>query len=583
MRPSFQKHGRGHSNPAECRSTQIHEKQDITIETTGRKNELWGLIFLLGLCYLLFFHNLGLRNVWSPDEDEYVLVNIEMVHDGHWIYPTANGAPYSIKPPLYNWIGSLISVVYGEVNEFTSRLPSSLAALIGILLVYYLGRVLFGYRAGLISAMVLATSPLYIEFARWIQINMTSTMLLTATLFLFYLGYSDPRKRPWAYMLMYVPMGIGTLNMGPVNLVMPVIVIGIYLLVMKDPKHILQLKIGWGILIYLLVVGPWYVTVCLRESYAKDLLFTTNVTRFFGNFMHVRPFYYYFKTTPPHFLPWLVFLPVAFYLCFSKKTREDRKRLQFPFAWAVSLFVFFSPSNTKRAGYILPIFPALALLVGFMLDRALLQWKDSTFWRKSLFRPTYALLGCLGLTALGIALYCIVKALDWLGLVLPIVIVMAAGVTLGFVLLRKERVFETLVTAVMVLAVVVAYGSGPVIVKANGINSAKSFCLKLNERIPEGENLKMFRFYRAMYPVYTRRFVEVIMDPSDLLDWFRQDKQVYVVTTEEIFGEIKDTFEAPIHVIVRQWIEHRYMLLLSNRTCEYSTLEDYTTPAFSIR
>ncbi len=535
------------------------------MKTNGRQNELWVLVFLLGLCYLLFFHNVGVRHIWSPDEDEYVLVNLEMVKDGHWVYPTANGFPYSIKPPLFNWIGSLISLVHGEVNEFTSRLPSCLAALLGVFLVYYLGKTLFGYRAGFLSAIVLAASPLYIEFARWIQINMISTMLLIATLLLFYLGYSNSHRRRWAYLLMYVPMGLGTLNMGPVNVIMPALVIGVYLIVIKDCKHILQLRIGWGILIYLLVVAPWYVAVSLREGYARDLLITTNLTRFFGPFMHERPFFYYFRTTPPYFMPWLFFLPAAFYLCFAEKAREDRKRLLFPFIWATSLFFFFSFSRTKRSEYILPIFPALALLAGFIMDRALLHWKESPFWQKSILWPSYALLLVFGLAALGIAFYCGVKAPDWLGLVLPIPIVMLVGVIVGSILLHKGRVFDTIVAGALVIAAVVAYGSGPVVAKANETESAKSFCLNIKGRMPEGEKLKMFRFYRPVYAVYTRRFIEVIMEPSALLELFRQDKQVYVVTREKEYGKIKDTFGAPIHVLERQWIDHRYVLLLSNR------------------
>jgi len=523
------------------------------------------LLLLLGLCYLFFFHNVGVRYLWSPDEDEYMLVNLEMVEDGHWIYPTANGEPYSIKPPLFNWIGSLVSLAYGEVTEFTCRIPSSFAALFGIFLVYYLGKNLFGHRAGWLSAMVLAASPLYIEFARWIQINMISTVLLVATLLLFYVGYSDPHRRRWAYLLMYVPMGLGTLNMGPVNVVMPAVVIGVYLFVIKDFKHILQLRIGWGILIYLLIVAPWYVTVSLKEGYARNLLITTNLTRFFGEFEHARPFYYYFTTTPPYFLPWLFFLPVALYLCFSDKTREERSKLLFLFVWFAGLFVFFSLSRTKRSEYILPIFPALALLVGFMLDRALLYWRDSHFWRKSLFWPINGMLFLFGFCAVGFAVYWGFVARDWFGVTFPIVIVVVAGVVASGVLMRKRRIFGALLAGVAAFAVIVAYASGPVMAKANDYKSVKSFCLRIKDRIPENEKLKMYRFRRPSYAVYTRRFMEVTRDQAVLLKWFQNDKRVYVVTEEEEYEKFKDTFGAPIYVIDRQKYMHRTMLLLSNQ------------------
>jgi len=535
------------------------------MKANRRQNEVWVLIFLLGLGYFLFFHNLSVRYLWNPCEDEYVLVNREMVEDGHWFYPTANGQPYSIKPPLFNWIGSLISVFYGEVNVFTSRLPSPFAALIVMFLIYYFGKYLFGPRAGLISAMVLATSPLYIRYAQWIQINMIATMLLSFTLVLFYIGYKEPRRRRWAYLLMYVAMGLGTLNMGPVNLVMPVIVIGIYLFLVKDIKHISQLRIGWGMLIYLLIVAPWYVAVSLKGGYANDLIITSNLTRFFGDFTHSKPFYHYIASTPPYFLPWSLFFPVAFYLCFSEKTREDRKLLLFPFVWTSSLFVFFSLSICKRSGYMLVIFPALALLVGYMLDRGLLYWKDSLFWRKALLWPTYTVLVGAGLIAVGLPVYCWIKAPDWFGLVLPLAIMLLVGVAVASVFLHKRRFFEALITCVIVIAAVIAYGSGPVIAKANNFISAKSFCLKVKERIPEGETLKMFHFYLAVYPYYTERFVEVLWTPPQLLDWFRQNKRVYAISKEEDYEEIADTFEVPIYVIERQWVRKRYMLLLSNQ------------------
>ena len=194
------------------------------------RNRKWIVLLLVLLSYPLFFYKLGDRDIWSPDEDEYVQVNREMVLDGHWIYPTANGQPYSIKPPLFNWVGSAFAKLNGEVTEHTSRLPSALAASAGLIILYFIGRMLFGHRAGVLAGLIIGTTPIYIEFGRWIQINMISTVLLTATLGLFYRGYSDERKRAPAYLLMYVPAGLGTLNMGLVNVAMPMIVIGLYLI-----------------------------------------------------------------------------------------------------------------------------------------------------------------------------------------------------------------------------------------------------------------------------------------------------------------------------------------------------------------
>jgi len=533
-----------------------------------RRNEKWLLLLLLPLCYALFFHELGARDIWDPDEDEYVLVNREMVRDGHWLYPTANGGPYGIKPPLFNWLGSGISVLHGEVTELTSRLPSAVAATMGLLVLYLLGRMLFGYRAAWISALVLGTSPLYIEFGRWIQINMISTVLLTATMACFTWGYTNERRRTPAYLLMYAAAGLGTLDMGPVNAVMPTIVIGGYLIAVKDLKHLRQMRIGWGLLVYLAIVAPWYTAASLRGGYAENLLVVTNLTRFFGDFHHSRPFYYYVQTAPAYFLPWLVFLPGAFYLCFAERTRDDRRRLLLPFVWVVGLFLFFSMSNTKRSEYILPIFPALALLVGYALDWALLQWKDTRVRQRFFTRPLYIALG-LGAVAAPIgAIYAATLSLEWWVIVLPISVLTLIGCGASYLLLRRERGMKSIVALVLMVAAVVAYASGPLVAKRNEDRSAKSFCLRIGEYLSPGETLKTYRFYKPMYGVYTGRYVEVATDPDKLARWFKSKEPVYVVTEEEDYLDVKDSFPWPIDIVLRASVDGKAMLLLSNFRAE---------------
>jgi 4-amino-4-deoxy-L-arabinose transferase-like glycosyltransferase len=516
------------------------------------RREIWMLLSLLLLGYFLLFHNMGDRYIWSPDEDEYALVNREMVEDGHWIYPTANGEPYGIKPPLFNWIGSFFSLINGEVTEFTSRLPSSLAAMAGVFAIYFLGKLLFGSRAGYLAAMVLATSPLYIEFARWIQINMIW-------------GYSNEQKRKIAYLLMYVPMGLGTLNMGPVNVVMPAIVISLYLIAVKDYRHIFQLRLGWGVVIYLLIVAPWYITVSMAQGYAEKLLITTNLTRYFGKFAHARAFYYYFITTPPNFLPWILYLPGAVYLYFSRQTGDERKQLLFPLIWAAGLFIFYSISKTKRSEYMLPIFPALALLVGYLFDRAFLYWKDGVFWRRLVAWPTYIfLIVCLS-AGLGLPLYSWRQAGDWLPIVLPISVLCIICAVVSFILIKKNNGLGAIASVVLLIAGIVTYGSGAVIAKVNDVKSPRSFCLNIMDRIQHDEKLKMYEFYRPVYAFYTHKLIDDINGRKALLRHFKSEKQIYVITREKEYLRLKKSFPSKIYLIHRQWIDHRYVVLMSNR------------------
>ena len=220
------------------------------------------LILLLLTGYALFFYKVGDRDLWAPDEDEYAQMSREMIRFNNWAFPTVNGQPWAIKPVLYNWLIAVVSLPWGDVNEFRARVFSSLAALGTFLATFYLGRRAFSPLAGLLSAAVLGTSVLFLQYARWSQTNMLSTFFMMFAVFLFYRGYTDPLKRTLSYLLMYASVGLGVLTMGPVNLIMPGMVVFFYLIVMKDFKHIKQLRLGWGILIF---AGNHAALVCPGE------------------------------------------------------------------------------------------------------------------------------------------------------------------------------------------------------------------------------------------------------------------------------------------------------------------------------
>jgi 4-amino-4-deoxy-L-arabinose transferase-like glycosyltransferase len=488
-----------------------------------------------------------------------------MLEDGHWLFPTLDGQPYAIKPPLFNWLGSLLSLPGGEVTELTSRLPSAIAAFVGLFLIYGLGRRLFGWRAGLLAAVVLGTTPLYIEFGRWIQINAIACTLLVATLLLFHWGYSNERRRTLAYVLMYVPVALGTLNMGPVAAVMPTIVIGGYLLARGDPWHVLQLRIVRGLLVYLAIALPWYLAVSLREGYAQDLLVETNFSRYFTAWQHVKPFHYYLGKAPLYFLPWTLYLPAVAVLWRARKW--DRAGLVLPIVWVLGLLLFFSFSRTKRIGYLLPAYPALALLVGYALDRALLEGEDSELWRRWIAWPSYGLLVGVAATGIGLPAWCALYAPDWLPAVAPLGALLVAGSGVACALLWRGSGAPALAALVLLIAGGVGWVAGPVVAKVNEIKSPKPFALKVDAALQSGEPLRFFRTYSRYIQFYgsERRPVEIALTPEELLEWFRSDVPVYVVAKEKDYLRIRDTFPEPIHVAIREWVDHRHLVVMSNR------------------
>jgi hypothetical protein len=124
----------------------------------------------------------------------------------------------------------------------------------------------------------------------------------------------------------------------------------------------------------------------------------------------------------------------------------------------------------------------------------------------------------------------------------------------------------------------VSYGVGPVVSQKNENKSAKPFCLKVRRYLPPGEKLKMYDFNRPIYAVYTERFMDVAWDTNTLAKWFQSKKPVYVVAKEKTYLEIKDSFPLPIYVVIREWIDHRYVLLISNRPASEVPVESTNEP-----
>lgn len=529
------------------------------------------IILLIIICFLLFFHKVGDRDLWAPDEDEYAQMSREMIRTNNWLFPTVNGIPWSIKPALYNWLVSAISLPYGDVDEFRARIFSSLAALGTVLIIFQLGRIAFNPLAGFMGAIVLATSILFLQYGRWAQTNMLSTFFATLAIFLFYRGYEDAGKRTFSYILMYIAVGLGVLTMGPVNLAIPALAVFFYLVVNKDIKHIIKMKLEWGIPLLLLITLPWYVLVSLQDGYGFDLLIRTNLSRYFDTGVgHIRPFYYYIKDLPWAFFPWSLFLPSAFILAFSKRSKEDRKTLKFLLTWIIIILLFFSISKGKRPQYILSIYPALALLVGYLGDKAILLWEE-TFYKRAIIIPSIVLQFILALLALavpiGVGIYFKPDFASmpefWMAIGMSLITIIF--IVLIFSAWKREKVQQLLLLPAVYVLVFAIYGVHLVIPKMEDYKSPRPFCEEIKIRLEQGAEWAMYNFYRATYVYYTDSLVDVIMTKEELGRFLDQSTKSIVAMRERDFNGLDETLKNKMYLIYKRQIGHRPMVLVSNQ------------------
>ncbi len=329
----------------------------------SRRFQIGVLILISGLILL---SNLGLRDLWDPDETRYAVIAREMRVSGDWILPHFNGRIYAEKPPLFFWLVNLSTLLFGQQSEFAHRLPSALAALITVYITFLFGERLFNTRVGFVSGLMLATCVLFPQVSRWLILDSVFTLFLVLTVFYFYKGFERNEGRRKAYLCAGLFMGLGVLIKGPVAYV-PLLVFFVYALLVKDVRLFWNKDLLWGFLLSVAIALAWLIPACLKggENYTRTVLIWQTIGRLKGasGSTHPEPFFFYFLRFPAAFLPWSVLLPSAFILTFRSKGIE-RKRLLFLLIWLVIPICFLTLSKGKKDTYLLPFYSAAALMVG---------------------------------------------------------------------------------------------------------------------------------------------------------------------------------------------------------------------------
>lgn len=320
-----------------------------------------GTALLLALTAALLVFRLGTVPLLGPDEPRYARVAVEMQRAGEWVRPTLAGEPWLEKPPLYYWMAGAAFRVLGE-TETAARLPSVLAgiALVGMTALF--GARLFGGAAGLHAGFVLGTALLPFAYSRAASMDMLLAATVTTAiglLALSALGIGGRLTVPAAFAV----MGLATLAKGPLGLLLPGLVVVGYLLVTRDVRFAKALLSPVGILLFLLVAGPWYVAIFRDQGqhFVDVFLLNHNVARFTST-VHKHPGspLYYLPVILGGLFPWSGLLVPALA---GLRPRRERADL-FLLAWLVLPLLFFSAAGSKLPGYVLPCLPPLTLLMG---------------------------------------------------------------------------------------------------------------------------------------------------------------------------------------------------------------------------
>jgi 4-amino-4-deoxy-L-arabinose transferase-like glycosyltransferase len=340
----------------------------LTNEETSEKKDLSILLLVFGVA---FFQLLGRIPLINPDEGRYAEIPREMIERGDFITPMLNYVKFFDKPPLHYWLSAFSMTIFGQ-NEFAARFTGAAMGLLTVLLVYHVGRRLFGRREGLLAALILGTSTGFLVQARYDITDMTLTCTLSATLAFFILAAreGEPRKGLY-YHLFYLFAGLAMLAKGLIGIVFPGAIIFFYLLITGRWRIIKEMRLATGIPLFLLVCAPWFILVSIRNPEFARFFFIHEHFERFTTTVHNRKqgFWFYIPVLLGTMLPWSFFIPSAFRGVWRERmTAEGNGRL-YLVIWAAFIFLFFSKSSSQLVPYILPVFPPLALLTGVVFAR----------------------------------------------------------------------------------------------------------------------------------------------------------------------------------------------------------------------
>ncbi len=331
----------------------------------------WLPLFLSIAVVVALFYQLGAAALFEPDEGRNAEKAREILVLGDWITPHENFHPVLDKPIFFYWLIAIAYKVFG-VSEWTARVPSALAALGCLALVYHFALSRWGRWPALWSGLMLLTSVEFFLLARIVIFDMTLSFFLTLSLSAFYEAAhaENAKRRRSRCLLLYLALAVATLIKGLVGIVVPGMVIFCYLLLTHQWALLRRIQLVSGALLFLMIVLPWYF-LAEKENpgYLGYFFWAEHFSRFVTDeFDRGEPWYYFIGVGLIGFLPWTLLLPLVGKFAWTRtRSKKFDDALVFLLLWAVLPLVFFSLSKSKLPHYILPIFPPLAMLSALAL------------------------------------------------------------------------------------------------------------------------------------------------------------------------------------------------------------------------
>ncbi len=537
-----------------------------SVDARRWKNEGLRVLLLAGLCALFFFYRLGAMALIGPDEPRYAQVAREMLARHDPITPTIGGQPWLEKPALAYWLMALSMRIFG-VSEFAARFPSAFLATLLAFLIYGVGRRVHSPLYGILAACCFIVNPMSFGFARGATTDMPLSATLAAGLCLLFLALQEavPRKRAWLFSGACFCFGLAILAKGLIGILFPIVIAGSYLLLHRRAAMWNGLGLARGSLVLLLVCASWYGPMLARHgwTFVDEFFIQHHIERYVTErFRHPGPISYYLPVLLVGAFPWTPLLISALARLFIQRYKRDQKGsaedqalerlMTFAALWMVWPLSFFSLSQSKLPGYVLPIFPATA----FLAAREMLS-----LWRREADRLARIGMLILPLFVSAIATLALFYAKKELEAFDPLKHVLFWGglggglLGLGLSLAARSRallVFVLLLCAASVPSVLSTFQ--PLIEKKESFQDLAEIALRAFQ---PGERLIGYGWFHHSLTFYTNARsiydehgrVRVLFSPHELIEVARHLGSVLVVAKRSHVRQLRESPQFEVELI----------------------------------
>jgi 4-amino-4-deoxy-L-arabinose transferase-like glycosyltransferase len=585
-------------------------------------------VLLAAIAAALFFFNLGQAHLWDVDEAIFSQAGKEMFERGDYVTPYFNGQVFPDKPALMYWFMIGAYEMFGP-TEFAARFWSAVFGVGSVLLTYRLGRLMFSPAVGFWAGLVLATNLNFTVIARAATPDSFLTFFTALAVLVFVSGTAkaralsgdaNERNAPWAgqtrfeptwlcYALLYAVMGLAVLTKGPIGVVLPTAILGMFLLAMRAEPVRWSDAAGWrtrllnlgrwlacvfsphlfvrtvwsmrpltAIAVVLAVAGPWYVWVGIETggAWTKGFFGVHNFGRFLNAMENHRgPIYYYLIAVCIGFFPWSVLFGPSLWTM-GRQLRDNspwRAGYVLVCCWLAVWIGFFSLAGTKLPSYVVPAYPALALLMGAFVERWLREPALLTKLWPRLAWGIVAVVGVGMIVALPIVAHLYLDDQWFLG---AIGLVPLTAAIVGLVFCQRDLVRPSLWTmaalggALTVLLFSVAVGY------VDPLQDSPLLAREIAARTPNGRPAPVasFHHFRPSLVFYVEQPIAKYESPAEVEKFFAEHPgSAFMLTTDSQLETLRSALPRDISVLAthRRFLRPGSVVLLGRASEEPAT------------